>query len=169
MKIVCDPAHQQLLEELFAPYQDLPLVLVQQDMSCEEPAIHFNINQVETILSILESYHPNHSTLLGEKNGRFYTLKIDDIFFVEGLSKDTYAYTKEDSYRIKERITTLEAEWSHRAFIRINKSIIVNTRKIQYILPTYASKIILHLENDIEVEVSRAYAKDFKKRMKVKL
>lgn len=168
MKIICEPSHQQLLEELFSPYQDLSIVLVQQNIKFEDPAIHFNLNQVDTILQLLDSLYPNHSTLLGERNGRWYTINIDDILFVEGLSKDTYAYTMEDSYRIKHRVTNLETEWSNRAFIRINKSIIVNTRKIKFILPTYASKIILHLKNDMEVEVSRAYAKEFKKRMRVK-
>lgn len=169
MRIICDKQHQQALNELFAPYQDLPLVLVQKELEFEEPAIYFKLNQLDDIITILESLHPNHSKIIGENQGRFYTLNIDDILFVEGLSKDTYAYTMNNSFRIKERVSNLEPSWNNYAFIRINKSMIVNTRKIQYILPTYASKLILHLTNDMEIEVSRAYAKEFKKKMKVKL
>lgn len=168
VKIICELENKDTLESFFAPYQDLPLILVQKEIAYEKPALVFDMHQLNAMKDILDQLITVSDELLGERNGRWYTISIDEILFVEGLSRDTYVYTMNGSYRIKERISTLEEQWGNYSYTRISKSMIVNTKQVQYIIPTIASKLILHMSNHMEIEVSRAYANQFKKKMKVK-
>jgi len=158
MKIICKPQYKEYLENKFKPFELLPITLHQSDVDYSHPAITFHINQCDEVVDILKQLSISDD-LIGEKNGRYYPLKLSNILFFEAYTKDTFAYTMEDDYRIFSKISDLE---KHTLFTRISRTTLVNTHYIQYIVPSFSSKLILHLKNDMEVEVNRAYLKQFK-------
>lgn len=165
IKIICEPQYKELLEEKFKPFEFLPLTLVQQDLQYEKPAIAFHISQLDEVITLLENI-TIYEELIGEKDGRYYPLKLNDIYFIEAYTKDTFAYTENDFYKIKSKLNNLE---TLDLFTRVNRSTLINTNYIQFIVPTLGSKLILHLQNNMEVEVNRAYIKQFKLKMGMKV
>lgn len=158
MKIICEKQYEQFLKEKFKPFELLPITLVQQDIDYQHPAITFHIDQSDEVVEILKQISLSDD-LIGEKGGRFYPLKLSNILFIEAFTKDTFAYTMDDFYRIHLKISDLE---HHSLFTRISRTTLVNVHFVKFIVPTLASKLILHLENDMEIEVNRAYLKQFK-------
>lgn len=158
MKIICEKQYEEFLKEKFKSFELLPITLVQQNIDYQHPAITFHIDQSDQVVEILKQISLSDD-LIGEKNGRFYPLKLTNILFIEAFTKDTFAYTMDDFYRINLKIIDLE---THSIFTRISRTTLVNINYIQFVVPTLGSKLILRLENDMEIEVNRAYLKQFK-------
>ena len=165
MKIICNHENETFLKEKFKPFESLPITLVQSDVNYDSPAIYFNMNQCDKVIDLLKQLSLNEG-LIGEKDGRYYPLNYQDILFFESFTKDTFAYTTDDFYRVFSKISDIEKTTD---FTRISRTTLVNLTSIKFILPTFSSKLILHLKNDMEIEVNRAYIKTFKSKIGMKV
>ena len=165
MKIICNQENELFLKEKFKPFEALPLVLVQSDIEYDYPAIYFTMNQCDEVIQLLKQLSLKDE-LIGEKDGRYYPLRYQDILFFESFTKDTFAYTQDDFYRIFSKITLIEKTTD---FIRISRTTLVNISSIKYILPTFSSKLILHLNTYMEIELNRSYIKSFKSKIGMKV
>ena len=165
MKIICNHENEVFLKEKFKPFESLPITLVQSDVEYDHPAIYFNMDQWEDVIDLLKQISLKDE-LIGEKDGRYYPLRYQDILFFESFTKDTFAYTNDDFYRVFSKISEIEKITD---FTRISRTTLVNVSSIKFILPTFSSKLILHLNNDMEIEVNRAYIKTFKSKIGMKV
>lgn len=165
MKIICEEKYKEFLKEQFKPFEHLPFILIQDNSISKEPSIYFHVDQYKQIQELLKGVSIKDE-LIGEKNGRYYLLKCAEILFIESYSKDTFAYTFDDSYKIMMKITDLE---TNTIFTRISRTTLVNISYIKFVLPALSSKLILHLENNMEIEVNRAYLKQFKEKIGMKV
>lgn len=77
-------------------------------------------------------------------------IKIKDILYVESYKHDIYLYSKEEKYRIKSNLKTIEKEFEPFGFIRVHSGYLVNYRFIYSIDKT---KVIL--DNADMVPLSR--------------
>lgn len=89
----------------------------------------------------------------------FLEINAGDTIMVNDYYKKIILY-----HTLQELEEMLENLW----FSRINKSQIVNLKKITYIRPLLNSKLELTLPGDIKLEVNRSYLKAFKKALKEK-
>lgn len=102
------------------------------------------------------------SHLIGKQDGDAHIIPLSDIIYIEGINNDTYLHTVNGVYSSKEKLYQLEEKLSRLKFIRISKSYIVSMYRIEKIKTTFQGKLLLILNQQTKLEVSRHYVKAFK-------
>lgn len=141
--------------------------------------IEKGFDPVEDCINIIFStYNPTNIKEMMNKSGYFKTqtehivgkteqglelISIKDIIYIEGINNDTYFHTKDKEYSIKDKLYELEIKLQDKLFVRISKSYIVSIAHINKIKPTFNGKLLLILNNNVQLEVSRHYLSDFRK------
>lgn len=116
-------------------------------------------NELQQIISTLRLYN---NTLVGQKEGKSYILNFDKIFYVDTIDRHTFIYTEKDTYESDLKLYRLEELLSETSFLRVNKSSILNIRKVRAVEGTLSGKLIALLKNGERIEISRMYAPIFK-------
>ncbi|MGL6105463.1 LytR/AlgR family response regulator transcription factor [Romboutsia sp.] len=102
------------------------------------------------------------------KNDKLIVVKIDDIYYCEADERETIVFTKEDKYVVKSSITEFEKNLASDKIFKTHRSFIVNTSKIEAIIPWFNNTYKLKLKDlNAEVPVSRSKIKDFRKLMHI--
>lgn len=91
-----------------------------------------------------------------------------DIYYFEAVDNKVFAYCKQSVYEVKERLYQLEEVIEELPFMRISKSMIVNTGKILHISPALGGRFEAVLENDEKVIISRLYVPILKNKFGVR-
>lgn len=107
------------------------------------------------------------SKLRGEKEGKQYLLEAKDIIFTDTNEGRSFLYTMDSCYESSMKLYELEKYFDAINFMRANKSCLYNFDKIKAIENDPNRRIILTMINDMKVVVSRKYAKEFKRRLKL--
>lgn len=110
----------------------------------------------------------NVSTISLWKNDKLRVININDIYYCEARERETIVYTKDSEYIVKVAIKEFEKNLNDSLFFKTHRSYIVNTSKINEIIPWFNNTYKLKL-NDInsEIPVSRSKIKDFRKIMNI--
>lgn len=94
------------------------------------------------------------SIIIQEKHSeRIYRFRLQDVVYIEALSKDCCVVTKHHKTMITARISDLEKQLNPHGFVRCHRSYLVNCRNIFSIC-----KNEVHLENGQCIPVSRSKA-----------
>ncbi len=96
------------------------------------------------------------------ENGDTEIVYITDIYYIEAVDRDVFAYKARDVYKIKKTLYELEEDLKDKYFVRISKSTIVNIKAVKSIAPEDSRRIKLLLKNGEYIMVSRSYVNDFK-------
>ena len=102
------------------------------------------------------------------KNNKLRVVNVKDIYYCEARERETIVYTKNSEYTVKVSIKEFEKNLDSNLFFKTNRSYIVNTSKINEIIPWFNNTYKLNL-NDIntEIPVSRSKIKDFRTIMNI--
>jgi len=181
IKLSCSNSFELLLQEVlvakdFIISDDADLTLVERGHNLPDKGISvvFNSEEMDQLIKFLNNIFiddpsddkniaslPDH--LLGQIGVNYELVNYKDIILLETEAGEIYARTSlKRDYRIKEKLYELEDMLAGDGFIRINKSNIVNILHINEIVPWFNGRLLLKLNNNKEVEVSRSYAGDFK-------
>ena len=95
-------------------------------------------------------------------------LDADKILYIEAVDRNTFVYTKDETYGSDLKLYEFEEQFSERNFIRISKQSIVNLRKVKSLKTEINRKIRLTLVNGEQMIVSRMYADELRKRLGIK-
>ncbi|WP_416324492.1 LytTR family DNA-binding domain-containing protein [[Eubacterium] hominis] len=166
MRLICEECQRKKLELELLPYADLQVTLVQ--VGCEAKGVHitFDPTQLEELHEVLDlMMHRQRKTVMAQKDGRWYPILTNDIVYIEGYRREAYLHTLKHSYTISYRLYEAEALLEDEGFIRINKSMIANIRKIKCIMPALNSCYTLEMVNGVCLECSRQYWKMFKAKL----
>ena len=182
IKLICSEKFKLLLKEIlefrgFIISDHAQLFLIEKGMTLPENGISivFNPNEMDQLISLLKNIFSNNEKplasedslpdhLLGQIGENYELINYQDIILLETQSGDIYARTVNGKdYRLKEKLYELEKMLASDGFIRINKSNIVNILHINEIVPWFNGRLLLKLNKEKEVEVSRSYARDFKR------
>lgn len=101
-------------------------------------------------------------TIIGKKDGSYFYISTKDIIFFESFGHEIYVETKDNRYRVKEKLYELEEILDNSLFFRINQSMIINKKAIKRITPSIGTKFKLSMINSITLEVTRNYYYKFK-------
>lgn len=162
-----DEGFVQLVNDQLAPWNDIPITIVEYGNPIEAAAIYVS----KTAVKDLGQFFKEHVTIpkvqqmltAYKKNGRVDLLPYKEVYFIEAIGRDVYAYTEKDGYQLKERLYEFER---FTGYCRVNKSTIVNLRMIKSIVPFINGKLLLLLNDEQEIEVSRKYMKEFRSLLK---
>lgn len=108
----------------------------------------------------------NQNTINCYKNKAVTPIKVQEIYYFESYGNDVFSVTKFGSSKVKEKLYELERLYPF-GFIRISKSVIANKSHIKKILPTMNMKLILEMNNEVTVYVTRNYYHKFKEEMNI--
>ena len=138
-------------------------ITINTDSRYADTEIVINCNRmsedIEKILSVLRMYDLK---LTGYKDGRQYIIEAKNIIYVESIDKRSFLYTINDIFESPFRLYELEIKLSDSNFLRASKSCLFNINHIQAIEPDLDRRLILTMEKDIKIIVSRQYAEAVK-------
>ena len=107
------------------------------------------------------------SMLVGKSGEAYSPISIEDVVFFNAVNNNVYINdAQQKQYCIKHKLYQLESMNLPHYFIRINKSEIVNIKRVRTIVPMFKGKLILYLEGyKNPLDISRNYTKAFKERL----
>ncbi|UUV18086.1 LytTR family transcriptional regulator [Fusobacteria bacterium ZRK30] len=114
------------------------------------------------LIDILEKSMKIENFYLKSERGRVL-VEYPEVILIEKVDKKTYFYTDKGEGYTYETLEYYERELYARRFIRINKSQIVNFNRIERVIPLMNRKLLLELDDESSLEVTRGYRKNFDK------
>ena len=126
--------------------------------------VEIQFDSIDEKKAWMESMKVNNTKILASKNGRNHFLPLHEIYYIESIDKTTILYTKDDSYVSLLRLYQIE-EAVNDDFIRINKSTIINLQYLKCMKADIGSRIRLEFHNGERFIVTRAYVKEFKRKL----
>lgn len=143
-------------------------ISINVDNSFKETEITINCAQMSDELEkVVASLRVLDFKLTGTKNNQTYILDASQILYIDTTDKKTFLYTKTDVYETALRLYELEQQLSTNDFFRAGKSNIINFNKIRSIKSDIDGRLIVTMENNEKLIVSRQYASYVKKKLGV--
>ncbi len=143
-------------------------IIINVDNSFTETEITINCGQIsEELEKVISSLKVLDFKLTGTKNNQTYILNASRVLYIDTADKRTFIYTKTDVYETSLKLYELEELLPPSDFFRAGKSCIVNFNRIQALKSDIDGRLILTMENNEKVVVSRQYASFIKKKLEV--
>ena len=121
----------------------------------------------EEVLGLLQILKKRGSgKLILYKEEEQYIVDSGELVFVEVSDTKVLAYTKTDTYEVKQKLYEVKELLSGQTFAQINKSVIVNINCVKSIQAEFSGNYRVKLKNRKEtLVISRKYFKEFKDRI----
>ncbi|MGD9761183.1 MAG: LytTR family DNA-binding domain-containing protein [Candidatus Izemoplasmatales bacterium] len=119
----------------------------------------------EDVKEIYQSLLYFESVILGKTNDKTISLALSQIYYFDSVDNKTFAYDKNTVYDVNLKLYQLEEKLVNTPFIRVNKSMIVNTRKLKTFKSTINGRMEATLINGEMVKISRSYVPLLKEKL----
>lgn len=119
--------------------------------------------EIEHVLKLLNQTQTKLTGWVGKK---LTVLELNRILYIESVDGKTFAYTKEEVFRLDYLLSSLEQILSGINFFRCSKSMIVNIDKVESLKSLPSNRIDATMCNGEHIIISRTYASAFRKRLK---
>jgi len=119
-------------------------------------------DELERVIAALRAIDQK---ITGTKNGQTFILDAAQILYADTVDKKTFLYTKEDVYETALRLYELESSLPAKDFFRAGKSSIINFSKIKSLKSDIGGRVIVVLENNEKLVVSKQYASQIRERL----
>ena len=103
-----------------------------------------------------------------KKDEETILLDAGDILYIEAVDRNTFVYTKDDTFESGLKLYEFERQLPEKDFIRISKQSILNLRKVKSLKTELNRKIRVTLLNGEQIIVSRMYSDELRKRLGIK-
>lgn len=130
--------------------------------SIKEELLEHGISVDEEAELILSEAENEESTIICKDGEESILVALDDMIFAESLGHEIWIHTKNQKYRFMNPLYQLEKNLPVGKFLRISKSVIINTQKVKSIKSGLSQKFMVTLENGEMVDVTRTYYYEFK-------
>ncbi len=142
---------------------------INEDPSATELEVTITCNRINTdVESIISKLRVMDLKLTGKNNNRTYILEAAKVLYIDTVDKKTFFYTRQDVYETDLRLFELEEQLAALDFIRAGKSCIINFNQIQSIKADIDGKLLVTMNNNEKLYVSRQYSQTLKKKLGVK-
>lgn len=149
------------------PRKDVMIIrlTVNESNTYNEVEITINCPQIDNELErLIKQINQLHITLTGTKDGRTYSLLVDNVYYIESIDNRSFLYNEKDIYESDLKLYEIEKLLASTHFIRISKNLIVNTALIDSVRALFNGKFEASLMNGEKVIVNRHYVKSFKEK-----
>jgi len=103
--------------------------------------------------------------LLCRKDGQQHFVDITQIIYIENVDKRTFLYTATDVYESHFRLIELEEKLAKLDFLRASKNCLFNIKHLHFLRSDLEQRLILTMERDIKIVVSRQYSGAVKEKL----
>lgn len=111
----------------------------------------------------LQAFAKPHSLRVAVKTtGRILFMNLGDVVSVQAKGKCVYLQRKASSYLLRESISDVAEKLETHGFIRIHRSVLVNTWFVEEIRPLSTGEYCLRVNGGKEYTVTRTYKKNLK-------
>ena len=139
---------------------------INTDERYAETEIIVNCNRMnDDIEKLLASIRMFDMKFIGRKEGQQCFIDITHIVYIESTDKRTFFYTSTDVYESPYRLYELEEKLAGQNFLRANKSCLFNLIHIQSLKSDLEQRLILTMDGDIKIIVSRQYSSMVKEKL----
>ena len=113
--------------------------------------------EIESLAVFLEK----NQVLLGMKDKQTCKFAVSDILYLEVVDRKCFAYLNEDVYQMELNLKGFLEKYESQGFVQIGKSLIVQIRYVERIIPDLNMRLNLVMENGEKLVVNRSYKKAF--------
>ncbi|MBS7525964.1 LytTR family transcriptional regulator DNA-binding domain-containing protein [Fusibacter paucivorans] len=117
-----------------------------------------------TTKQIIQNIQNISRDVLGSKDGAIHKFTLAQIFYIESVDEKTFLYLANDIFETDQRLYMWEAQLEHTSFVRISKSTILNTDKLESIRSMLGGKMEATMQNGEKLIISRHYLSAFRKK-----
>lgn len=111
----------------------------------------------------MQTIAKSHSPRVAIKvRGRILFINLGDVVSVQAKGKYVWLRRKAGSYLLRESISVVAERLETHGFIRIHRSVLVNTSCVEEIRPLSTGEYSLRVEGGNEYTVTRTYKKNLK-------
>ena len=143
-------------------------ISINVDSRFTETEITINCNHMgEEMEKVIASLRALDLKLTGTKNNQTYILDATKILYIDTTDKKTFLYTETEVYETPLKLYELEQLLSSKDFFRAGKSCIINFNHIKSLRSDIDGRLIVTMENNEKLIVSRQYALFVKKKLEV--
>ena len=178
ISLKCGEDIKKILEEVlvyngFDPVENAEITLVEKNYieKINLPTyIVFDKEDLDSFLNFIKMLKnlPKDNFITLKSEDKFELFPYEKIQYFEADNNDVFCIVENDKkiYKVKEKLYELENNLDEKFFIRVSKSNIINILSVKEIIPWFGSKLLLKFKGSNKtVEVTRSYAKDFKKNL----
>ncbi|WP_165044250.1 LytTR family DNA-binding domain-containing protein [Adlercreutzia sp. ZJ138] len=119
------------------------------------------------VLDIVARLRMFDRKVTGSTDGGTHVVNAEDILYVESVDKRTFFYTKSAVYETPLRLYEMEERLEGCDFLRVAKGCVVNFRRVASLRPDLNGRIIAIMDNGEQIVVSRQYAPDVRRKLKM--
>ena len=124
-----------------------------------------NSEEVDKIIEAIAQISQEKNYIIGTKNSKNYIIKLKDIICFYSEHKNNYAKTKEDNFKIRQKLYELENTLGNN-YVRISNSCIVNIVQIKAFDASITGTIEVIFKDNTKEYVSRRKIKEVLKKLK---
>jgi len=143
-------------------------IIIHEEQNIKEIEIIINCvsadEEVEQIISTLNGFNMKfHCRCQGE----MFQLDVGNIIYIESVERKTFLYTENQIYETDKRLYELETYLRGQSFFRASKAFIINLKRVKSLRPEVGARLLLTMDNDEKIIVSRQYAGNIKNVLEV--
>ena len=120
------------------------------------------VGSTETLLGLRAFAKPQSLRVAIKTTGRILFMNLGDVVSVQAKGKCVYLQRKASSYLLRESISDVAEKLETHGFIRIHRSVLVNTSFVEEIRPLSTGEYCLRVDGGKEYTVTRTYKKNLK-------
>ena len=144
-------------------------ILIEVDTQVQETQISILCNHMDQdIEKMIAMLRVMDLKLTGSKENQTYILDAGKIYYIDTVDKKTFFYTEDEVYETPLKLYELEEQLSCRDFFRAGKSCIINFNQIKSLCPDIDGRILVTMNNEEKLMVSRQYVSAIKNKLGVK-
>ncbi|MHC1748927.1 MAG: LytTR family DNA-binding domain-containing protein [Cellulosilyticaceae bacterium] len=131
------------------------------DANLQESRVDIYYQREDSEVKLLLDYLKETHTLMGNVDGTKKVLKPNQIYYFETVDHKCFAYTEDEVYKVDLSLQEVEDIYMDKGFIRVNKSMVLNVLKVDYIKMEVNMRINAYLENGECIIINRSYRSSF--------
>lgn len=167
-KITGSTAFIEKVKQTFDPNQEALSQVTFIESRFSTIDISCSLEGLEHLIEVLTFLQPKGITLSGKTAKGEVWFLASDIYLIEAFGNDVETILFKQKIILDKKLYEYEEMLAKEGFVRIGKSVLVNTNKIESVASAYNGKLLLYLENNDKVYVNRSYNKHFKQVLKQK-
>lgn len=119
------------------------------------------------VLDIVARLRMFDRKVTGSTDSGIHVVNAESILYVESVDKRTFFYTESAVYETPLRLYEMEERLEGCDFLRVAKGCVVNFRRIASLRPDLNGRIVATMDNGEQVVISRQYAPDVRRKLKM--
>lgn len=139
------------IERTAAPRETEILIRCSEDPDAETTALLHQLNLFTTDVT-------------GYKDGQMHRLSLQDVYYIDCVDEKTFFYLEQEIYESSHKLYEWEKRLTGTAFVRISKSVILNTDKLKSVRPLLGGKMEATMTNGEKQVVNRHYISAFRRK-----